>query len=154
MIRFACRRLVRRPRSFLPSDSRHYQLRSCKTRRSVEMARPKVTGRNEPPRNIRAREFKEDEKKAKLARQRKYTKEARAKRKTLIDPTIPLWRHGFYTAVDSFLAAHDMDRMGEANIAAEAKANENNANQNGNTSGAIVLYQADASKKPMHLQMK
>uniref|UniRef100_M1DNU7 Uncharacterized protein n=1 Tax=Solanum tuberosum TaxID=4113 RepID=M1DNU7_SOLTU len=110
-----------------------------------EMAKPKVAGRNEPPRNIRAREFKEDEKKVELARQRKCTKEARARRRIPIDPTIPPWRRGFYTTIDSFLAAHDVDRMGESNIAAEAKANENNANQNENTSGAIVLYQVVAS---------
>uniref|UniRef100_M1DFM7 Uncharacterized protein n=1 Tax=Solanum tuberosum TaxID=4113 RepID=M1DFM7_SOLTU len=114
------------------------------------MARPKVAGRNEPPWNVKAREFKEDEKKTELARQRKYTKEDRARRRIPIDPTIPPWRRGFYTTIDSFLAAHYVDRMGEDNIAAEAKANENNANQNGNTSEAIVLYQADASNTNAH----
>uniref|UniRef100_M1DUB5 Uncharacterized protein n=1 Tax=Solanum tuberosum TaxID=4113 RepID=M1DUB5_SOLTU len=66
------------------------------------MARPKVTGRNEPPRSVRACEFKEDEKKAELARQRKHTKEARARRRIPIDPTIPPWRRGFYTTIDFF----------------------------------------------------
>jgi len=114
------------------------------------MGRPKVAERNEPPRNVRAREFKEDEKKAELVRQRKYTNEASARRRIPIDPTIPPWSRGYYTTIDSFLAAHDMDRIGEANITAEATANENNANQNGNTSGAIVLYQADVSNTNAH----
>uniref|UniRef100_M1DBP0 Uncharacterized protein n=1 Tax=Solanum tuberosum TaxID=4113 RepID=M1DBP0_SOLTU len=108
---------------------------------SLEMARPKVAGRNDPPRHIRAGEFKKDEKKAELARQRKYTKEARAKRRIPIDPNVPLWDRSFVNAIHAFGEAHEIDQMIAANLAAEANAKANNENQNNNTLGTIVSLQ-------------
>jgi len=99
------------------------------------MARSKVAGRNDPPRHIRAREFKKDEKKAELARQRKYTNEARAKRRIPIDPNVPSWARSFVNAIRAFGAAQEIDQMIAANLAAEAKAEANNEDQNNNTPG-------------------
>lgn len=88
------------------------------------MARPKVARRNEPPWNIRARELKLAEKETEMTRQRKYTKEARAKWEIPIGPTSPLWRHKLYNAADVFLVAHDIDRMEATKIGADARATE------------------------------
>uniref|UniRef100_M1D996 Uncharacterized protein n=1 Tax=Solanum tuberosum TaxID=4113 RepID=M1D996_SOLTU len=109
------------------------------------MARPKVTGRNDPPRRIKAREFKNDEKKAELARQRKYTKEAREKRRIPIDPNVPPWARSLVNAIQAFRAAHEIDQIIAVNLAAEAKAVANNEDQINNTPGTIVLLQGDAS---------
>uniref|UniRef100_M1DEK9 Uncharacterized protein n=1 Tax=Solanum tuberosum TaxID=4113 RepID=M1DEK9_SOLTU len=110
-----------------------------------EIARPKVAGRNDPPRRIRAREFRNDEKKAELARQRKYTKEAREKRQILVNPNVPPWDRSLVNAIRAFGAAHEIDQIIAANLAAEAKAVANNEDQNNNTPGTIVLLQGDAS---------
>uniref|UniRef100_M1DGB9 Uncharacterized protein n=1 Tax=Solanum tuberosum TaxID=4113 RepID=M1DGB9_SOLTU len=103
------------------------------------MARPKVVGRNNPPRYIRrAREFKKDEKKVELARQRKYTNEAREKRRIPIDPNVPTWARSFVNAIRAFGAAQEIDQMIAANLAAEAKAEENNTpGIDAQTDGAI-----------------
>uniref|UniRef100_M1DG85 Uncharacterized protein n=1 Tax=Solanum tuberosum TaxID=4113 RepID=M1DG85_SOLTU len=108
------------------------------------MARPKVARRNDPPRHIREREFKNDEKKAELARQRKYTKEDRAKRQIPIDPNVPPWAQSLVNAIRAFEPAHDIDQMIATNLAAEAKAEANNEDQNNNTTGTIVSLQGDA----------
>uniref|UniRef100_M1DP16 Uncharacterized protein n=1 Tax=Solanum tuberosum TaxID=4113 RepID=M1DP16_SOLTU len=108
------------------------------------MARPKVAGRNDPPRHIRAREFKNDEKKAVLARQRKYTKESRVKRRIPIDPNVPPWARSLVNAIRAFGAAHEIDQMIAAYPAAEAKAEANNEDQNNNTPRTIVSLQGDA----------
>ena len=92
------------------------------------MARLKVPGRDMPPRHIRARDFKRDEKIVELAKERRESKKASSSRRVPIDPTIPSWKRGVYTAINSFLASHDGERMVVANIAAEAKANEHNEN--------------------------
>jgi len=73
------------------------------------MARSEVAGRNEPPRHIRARESKKDEKSTELARQRKYTNEARAKRQIPIDPNVPSWARSFVNAIRAFRAAQEID---------------------------------------------
>uniref|UniRef100_M1DZY9 Uncharacterized protein n=1 Tax=Solanum tuberosum TaxID=4113 RepID=M1DZY9_SOLTU len=89
-----------------------------------------------PPRHVRAREFKRDEKIAELAKERKESKKASASRKTPIDPAIPSWKRGFYTAIDSFLAGHEVDIMVAGNIATEAR---------NDSPGTIVAFQANAS---------
>uniref|UniRef100_M1DPV1 Uncharacterized protein n=1 Tax=Solanum tuberosum TaxID=4113 RepID=M1DPV1_SOLTU len=108
------------------------------------MARPKVTGRDMPPRHIRARDFKRDEKVAGLAKERRESKTASSSRRVPIDPTIPSWKRGFYKAINFFFVSHDMDIMVAATIAAEARSNEQNENKNDNT-GTIVEFQANAS---------
>uniref|UniRef100_M1DYT6 Uncharacterized protein n=1 Tax=Solanum tuberosum TaxID=4113 RepID=M1DYT6_SOLTU len=108
------------------------------------MGRPKVAGRDRPPRQVRARDFKKDEKIAELAKERRESKKASASRKIPIDPAIPSWRRKLYTTANSFLAAHDVDRMVEANIAAEARTKEHNETQNDNL-GAIVEFQTNAT---------
>lgn len=80
------------------------------------------------PQHVRARDFKKDERIAELAKQRRESKKTNASRRISIDRTIPPWRRGLHTVVNSFLAAHDVDRMVEANITAEAEAKENNEN--------------------------
>lgn len=101
------------------------------------MERPKVTGWNGPPCNGRARDIKHDEKKLDLARQRKYTKEARAKIRICVDPTIPPCH--LRNAVNAFFATHNIKRMVAANIATEDKAAKNNETKGENTPGAIVF---------------
>uniref|UniRef100_M1DBT9 Uncharacterized protein n=1 Tax=Solanum tuberosum TaxID=4113 RepID=M1DBT9_SOLTU len=97
-----------------------------------------------PPRLIRERDFKRDEKIVELAKQRSESKKASSRRIVPIDPTIPSWKRKAYTTINSFLASHDEERMVAANIAAEAKENENSENQNEN-SGTIVEFQANTS---------
>uniref|UniRef100_M1DP93 Uncharacterized protein n=1 Tax=Solanum tuberosum TaxID=4113 RepID=M1DP93_SOLTU len=109
------------------------------------MARPKVMGRDMSPRHVRAREFKRDEKKEELARKRKYTKEAMAKRRIPIDPNVPPWGQSSVNAIRAFGEAHEMDKIIAANLAAEAKEKANKEDQNNNTLGTIVLLQGDTS---------
>uniref|UniRef100_M1DAN9 Uncharacterized protein n=1 Tax=Solanum tuberosum TaxID=4113 RepID=M1DAN9_SOLTU len=106
------------------------------------MGRSKVAGRYMPPRHVNARDFKRDEKIAELTKERRESKKASASRRIPIDPAIPSWRRGLYTAANSFLVAHEVDRMVEANIVAEARTNEHNETQNDNP-GAIVEFQAN-----------
>uniref|UniRef100_M1DS33 Uncharacterized protein n=1 Tax=Solanum tuberosum TaxID=4113 RepID=M1DS33_SOLTU len=108
------------------------------------MARPNVAGRNMPPRHKRARDFKRDEKIVELAKERRESKKASSSKRVPIDPTIPLWKRGVYTGINSFLESHEGDKTVAANIAAENKANEHNENQNDNP-GTIVEYQANKS---------
>uniref|UniRef100_M1DZT9 Integrase core domain containing protein n=1 Tax=Solanum tuberosum TaxID=4113 RepID=M1DZT9_SOLTU len=107
----------------------------------AEMAGPKVTGRDMPPRHVRAQEFKRDEKKAELARQRKHTEEAKAKRQIPIDINEPPWARSSVNAIWAYGAAHEIDQMIAANLAAEAKAKANNKDQNNNTLRTIVSLQ-------------
>uniref|UniRef100_M1DQA6 Uncharacterized protein n=1 Tax=Solanum tuberosum TaxID=4113 RepID=M1DQA6_SOLTU len=109
------------------------------------MARPKVGGRNDPLKHRRAREFKNDEKKVELARQRKYTQEARANRRIPIDPNVPPWSQSLVNAIQAFGAAHEIYHTIAANLAAEAKVEANNEDPHNNTLGTIILLQGDAS---------
>uniref|UniRef100_M1DP76 Putative plant transposon protein domain-containing protein n=1 Tax=Solanum tuberosum TaxID=4113 RepID=M1DP76_SOLTU len=110
------------------------------------MERPKVAGRDMPPRHVRGRDLKRDERIVEVAKERRESKKASASRRIPMDPAIPSWRRGLYTAANFFLAAHDVDRMVEANIAAEARTKEHNETQNDNP-GAIVEFQANAAGK-------
>uniref|UniRef100_M1DF25 Uncharacterized protein n=1 Tax=Solanum tuberosum TaxID=4113 RepID=M1DF25_SOLTU len=96
------------------------------------------------PRHIGERDFKRDEKIAKLAKERRESKKASSSRRIPIDHTIPSWKRGSYTAINSFLASHDIDRMVPNKITTESRANEHNENQNEN-SGTIVEFQTNAS---------
>uniref|UniRef100_M1DSM4 Uncharacterized protein n=1 Tax=Solanum tuberosum TaxID=4113 RepID=M1DSM4_SOLTU len=108
------------------------------------MARPKIRGRDDPPRHIRAREFRKDEKRAELARQRKYTKEAREKRQIHFDLNVRPCDRSLVNAIHAFRAAQEIDQMIIANLAAEAKAKANNGDQNKKAPRTIVLLQEDA----------
>ena len=90
------------------------------------MARPKVTGTNDPPRHIRTQEFNDEEKRAELVRQRRYTKEERGKRWIPIDPNVPLWARGLVNCIHDFREAHEIDRMIASYITIEAKENKKN----------------------------
>uniref|UniRef100_M1DYM8 Integrase core domain containing protein n=1 Tax=Solanum tuberosum TaxID=4113 RepID=M1DYM8_SOLTU len=65
-------------------------------------------------------------KKTELARQRKYTNEARAKRGIPIDPNVPSWARSFGNAMRAFGTTQEIDQMIATNLAAEAKAEANN----------------------------
>uniref|UniRef100_M1DHU2 Integrase core domain containing protein n=1 Tax=Solanum tuberosum TaxID=4113 RepID=M1DHU2_SOLTU len=80
-----------------------------------QMARLKVAGRNRPPRHIRAINFKKDEKATNQYKPDNEGKKPSANRKTNPrDPTVPSWRRGFFTAIHSFLAAHDFDNLSKS----------------------------------------
>uniref|UniRef100_M1BHZ6 Integrase core domain containing protein n=1 Tax=Solanum tuberosum TaxID=4113 RepID=M1BHZ6_SOLTU len=108
------------------------------------MARPKVAGKDMSPRHVRARDFKRDEKIAELVIERKESKKASVSRRIPIDPTIHSWKRGLHITINSFWAAHELDKMIAAHIAVEVRANEHNATQNDNP-GTIVEFQANAS---------
>uniref|UniRef100_M1DJ64 Integrase core domain containing protein n=1 Tax=Solanum tuberosum TaxID=4113 RepID=M1DJ64_SOLTU len=86
------------------------------------MARPKVAGRNMPPRHIRAQNSKRDAGTTDHTKVRSENKKASSSRRIPIDPNAPLWARGFINAIHSFGEAHDLDKMVEANIATEVEA--------------------------------
>uniref|UniRef100_M1DLU3 Uncharacterized protein n=1 Tax=Solanum tuberosum TaxID=4113 RepID=M1DLU3_SOLTU len=78
-----------------------------------DMARPKVEGRNMPPRHIREQKFGRTT--------GSKNKKANSSRRMPIDPNVPSWSRGLINAIHAFKAAHEIDKMVEANIAAEAE---------------------------------
>jgi len=108
------------------------------------MARPKVAGRDDPPRHVRAREFRKEEKRGEMARQRKYTKEDREKRRIPFDLNVRPCDRSLVNAIHAFRAAQEIDQMIATNLVVEAKAKANNGDQNDNAPGTIVLLQKDA----------
>ena len=62
-------------------------------------------------------------------------KPSASKRTNPRDPTIPSWRRGFFIAIHSFLAAHDLDNLSKS---AAAESFEE-------APGAIIKFQADTS---------
>uniref|UniRef100_M1DPS8 Uncharacterized protein n=1 Tax=Solanum tuberosum TaxID=4113 RepID=M1DPS8_SOLTU len=108
------------------------------------MARSKIAERDDPPRHVREQEFRKEEKRAEMARQRKYTKEAREKRRTPFDLNVRPSDQSLVNAIHAFRAAQEIDQMIAANHAAEAKAKANSGDQNDNAPGTIFLLQKDA----------
>uniref|UniRef100_M1D9X0 Uncharacterized protein n=1 Tax=Solanum tuberosum TaxID=4113 RepID=M1D9X0_SOLTU len=108
------------------------------------MARPKVAGRDDSARHVRAREFRKEEKRAEMAKQRKYTKKAKEKRQIPFDLNVRPCDRSLVNAIHAFRAAQEIDQMIAANLALEAKAKANSEDQNDNVPGTIVLLQKDA----------
>uniref|UniRef100_M1D8V1 Uncharacterized protein n=1 Tax=Solanum tuberosum TaxID=4113 RepID=M1D8V1_SOLTU len=108
------------------------------------MARSKIEGRNDLPRHIRAREFRKDEKRAELARQMKYTKEAREMRRIPFDLNVRPDDRSLVSAIRAFRAAQEIDQIIVARLATEAKAKAKSGDPNDNAPGTIVLLQKDA----------
>jgi len=69
------------------------------------MARPKFAGRDDPPRHVRAREFRKEENRAEMVKQRNYTKEARKKRRIPFDPNVHPCHRSLVNAWHAFRAA-------------------------------------------------
>lgn len=81
-------------------------------------------------------------------------KEGTSRRRALIDPNVPPWNQGFVNAIYDFRAAHDVDKIVEANIAAkvaieEAKVAEAQKQEGVNlsTSTQLQIY-APSTKVP------
>uniref|UniRef100_M1DFP3 Uncharacterized protein n=1 Tax=Solanum tuberosum TaxID=4113 RepID=M1DFP3_SOLTU len=108
------------------------------------MARSKIAGRDDPPRHIRAREFRKDEKRAELARKRRYTKEPREKTRIPFDLNVRPCDRSLVNAIHAFRAAQEIDQMIVANLATESKEKANNGDQNNKGPRTIVLLQEDA----------
>lgn len=73
------------------------------------MDKLKFKGRNDPPNNIRAQDFRDEENRVVLDRQRNYTKEERAKMRIPVVPNVPSWARGFYNAVHAIRVGHDIE---------------------------------------------
>uniref|UniRef100_M1DD28 Integrase core domain containing protein n=1 Tax=Solanum tuberosum TaxID=4113 RepID=M1DD28_SOLTU len=101
-----------------------------------EMARPRVAGRDMPPRQTMAKNFRKNTKAIDPPRTDNEGKKPSASKKTNHrDPTIPSWRCGFLTAIHSFLAAHDLDSLSKSAAAVPPEA----------TSGTNAHIQSDTS---------
>lgn len=74
-----------------------------------------------------------------------YTREARGKRRILLDPTFHLCCRKLYNAINAFFVARAIDIIVSADIVVEVKAVGNNETQDGSTSGAIFFFEDDAS---------
>lgn len=65
----------------------------------ADMSRPKVEGRNMPPKHIRAANFRKSVRKAETLK-----KEGTSRRISPVDPNVPLWARGFVIAIYAFKA--------------------------------------------------
>uniref|UniRef100_M1DEX4 Uncharacterized protein n=1 Tax=Solanum tuberosum TaxID=4113 RepID=M1DEX4_SOLTU len=79
------------------------------------MARPKVAGRDMPPRQTREKNFRKNIEAIDPPKTDNEGKKPSASKKTNHrDPTIPSWRRGYFTTIHSFLAAHDLDSLSKS----------------------------------------
>jgi len=79
------------------------------------MARPKVARRDMPSRQTRAKNFRKNTKAIDPPKTDNEGKKPSASKKTNHrDPTSPSWRRGFFTAIHSFLVAHDLDSLSKS----------------------------------------
>ena len=90
-----------------------------------------------PPRHIKAQNSRRDAGTSDHLKARSENKKASSSRRIPINPNVPLWARGFINVMHAFGAAHDLDNMANANIAAATEANTDNENQsqNDNTPG-------------------
>ena len=87
-----------------------------------------------PPRQTRAKNFRKNIKAIDPPKTDNEGRKPSASKKTNHrDPTIPSWRRGFFIAIHSFLAAHDLDNLSKS-VAAESSKE---------APGAIIKFQAD-----------
>uniref|UniRef100_M1DZ89 Integrase core domain containing protein n=1 Tax=Solanum tuberosum TaxID=4113 RepID=M1DZ89_SOLTU len=120
--------------NFLANQGGDYRSNYPRHRGNQEMARPKVTGRNMPPRYTKAKNFRKDEKATNPSKLDNDGKKPCANKKTNPrDPSVPSWRRGFFTAIHSSLIAHDFDNLSKS-VAAESSKE---------ASRAIVKFQKD-----------
>uniref|UniRef100_M1DU48 Uncharacterized protein n=1 Tax=Solanum tuberosum TaxID=4113 RepID=M1DU48_SOLTU len=100
------------------------------------MARPKVARRDMPPRQTREKNFRKNTKVTNPPKMDNEGKKPSASKRTNPrDPTIPSWKHGFFTAIHSFMAANDLDNLSKPTIAESSE----------EAPGAIIIFQADTS---------
>uniref|UniRef100_M1E1A9 Uncharacterized protein n=1 Tax=Solanum tuberosum TaxID=4113 RepID=M1E1A9_SOLTU len=101
-----------------------------------EMDRPKVAGRDMPPRQTRAKNFWKNTKATNPPKMDNEGKKPSAsKRKNSRYPTIPSWRRGFFTTIHSFLVAHDLDNLSKSAVAESSE----------EAPGAIIKFQVDGA---------
>ena len=70
----------------------------------AETARPNVEGRDMSSRQVRAWEFKRDKNIGELAKERREKKKKSSSKRVPIDPTIPSWKCGVSTTINSLMA--------------------------------------------------
>uniref|UniRef100_M1D9K1 Uncharacterized protein n=1 Tax=Solanum tuberosum TaxID=4113 RepID=M1D9K1_SOLTU len=92
-----------------------------------------------------AQEFRKEEKRVEMAKQKKYTKKAREKRLIPFDLNVRPYDRSLVNSMHAFRAAQEIDQMIVANFAAEvmAKAMASSGDQNDNAPGTIVVLQKD-----------
>ena len=85
------------------------------------MARPNVEVRDMKARQVRAWEFKRDKNICDLSKERREKKKKSSSKRVPINPTIPSWKCGVNTTINSLMAVQNLDRMIAYNIVAEDK---------------------------------
>uniref|UniRef100_M1DMW4 Uncharacterized protein n=1 Tax=Solanum tuberosum TaxID=4113 RepID=M1DMW4_SOLTU len=81
----------------------------------AEMTRPKLARKDMSPQQTRAKNFRKNTKATNPPKiDNEGKKPSASKRINPRDPTIPSWRHGFFTAIHSVLADNDLDNLSKS----------------------------------------